>query len=78
MAKKTYSITQIVEMTAGWTVRAENADEANDIATERTRKLLDALRQTRKNIDFGDINDEFLPARDEVEVDEETKGFIDR
>jgi hypothetical protein len=62
---KTYSVTQIVEMTVSWTVRAESADKANDIATERTEALCNRMEKARKNIGFGDITDDYIPARDE-------------
>lgn len=62
---KTYQITQLVEMTVGHTVRAENARQANEIATERTLKQCRALGNTRGNIGFGDVVDDYVPASDD-------------
>jgi hypothetical protein len=62
---KTYEITQTVEMLVTWKVRAANADEANRIATERSQGLCIALTRTRKNINFGDVSDDYIPARDD-------------
>jgi hypothetical protein len=62
---KTYEVTQSVEMMVTWKVRAKNADEANEVASARTHNLCHSLGRARKNIAFGDITDDYLPARDE-------------
>lgn len=62
---KTYEITQVVEMSVKWKVRAKSADEANEIATARTERLCNSIGARRKHVNFGDITDDYIPARDE-------------
>lgn len=62
---KTYKVTQVVEMMVTHKIRAANADAANHEAGERTHRACAALLRYRKNLNFGDINDDYLPARDE-------------
>jgi hypothetical protein len=64
-AMKMYEITQVVEMMITHKVRAANADEANRIATERTQASCAALSRTRSSIHFGDIAEDYIPARDD-------------
>lgn len=62
---KTYEVTQIVEMMITHKVRAKDADEANEIAGERSGRICNAIIRTRKNVAFGDIGDDYIPARDD-------------
>ena len=63
---KTYEITQISEAMITVKVRAENADKANEIALERIQKRLQNFVKHNTNINFGDISEDYLPARDEL------------
>lgn len=62
---KTYEVTQIVEMMITHRVKASSADEANEIATQRTQKACCEICRGRKGVNFGDITDDYIPARDD-------------
>lgn len=62
---KTYEVIQLVEMTIKHSITAENAEAANQLALDRTQRTIDSLRKRQKNIDFGDITDDYVPARDD-------------
>jgi hypothetical protein len=64
---KTYEITQLVEMTITTKVRANIADQANDEAIKRTERTCNSIMRRYKNINFGDIMADYIPARDDNE-----------
>lgn len=64
-----YEVTQVVEMSVTHIIFAEHADEANDIASERTHAVCKVLRRRNKKLSFGDITDDYIPARDEPSHD---------
>ena len=62
---KTYTIVQVVEMSVSHKVRARNAAEANEIASQRTGAICHSISRKRRSVNFGDITDDYIPARDE-------------
>lgn len=61
--KKSYTVSLSTEATITLTIRAEDADEANEIARERARSLLNHMQARYKSVLFGDLED-YVPARD--------------
>lgn len=61
---KTYEVIQVVEMVVTWKVRASSAEEANEIATQRTQERCRLIAKRARNVQFGDVNDNYVPARD--------------
>jgi hypothetical protein len=64
---KTYEVTQLVEMMITHKVRAKDAAEANDMASERSHRLCNSIAKRFRKVGFGDIQDDYVPARDEDE-----------
>jgi hypothetical protein len=48
-------------------VRAKDAAEANDMASERSHRLCNSIAKRFRKVGFGDIQDDYVPARDEDE-----------
>lgn len=61
---KTYEVTQCSEALVTVKVRARNTEEANDKAIERIASLLAGIERRYKTVNFGDLSDDYLPARD--------------